>query len=281
MITGSINVSEYVFSVTRSSTAPPNDYGAVAVIDGKNVKLTPYRSANIPPPMALYEVTVPQNILDVAFSPDASKIAVLYREGIAMYSWEINPVSSSSPALVGHVTFKNALEDTNPQQVCFNEVGDILTLQKSGSNKPSLDKYGFSEETGRIEEKPVEAVDFSSPLMISLSCQDGLINPFAQDASGLLSSLSPLSFGQPLVAACFPMFLPWVEIITYAGDRIAFGMSKNGHLYANSRLMVKNCTSFLATPLHLIFTTTTHLLKFVHIAKVEGKLHLNKSTNFC
>ena len=51
----------------------------------------------------------------------------------------------------------------------------------------------------------------------------------------------------------------------------AFRISDNGSLYADQRLLSKNCTSFLVTPAHLIFTTGQHLLKFVHMASVEGK----------
>jgi elongator complex protein 1 len=47
-------------------------------------------------------------------------------------------------------------------------------------------------------------------------------------------------------------------------------LSRTGALYANQRLLTKNCTSFIATPNHIIFTTTQHLLKFVHITNVEG-----------
>jgi len=259
-----------VFSVAHSSTAQPNDYGAVAVIDGRDLKLTPLRSANIPPPMALYEITVSHNISDVAFSSDTSSIAILHQGGIAIYNWEINSTSSSPPTLSGRVTFKNTLEGATPQQICFNEEGDILTLDQMEASTPSLQRYGFSKEIGRVEENIVEAVAFSSPLMISSFGQDGFTYPYVQGASGSLLSLSLPLLGQPLVTTSFPMFLPWVEIFTFADDKIAFGMSKNGHLYANSRLLVKNCTSFLVTPLHLIFTTTNHLLKFVHIAKVEG-----------
>lgn len=47
-------------------------------------------------------------------------------------------------------------------------------------------------------------------------------------------------------------------------------MSRTGSLYANKRLLAKNCTSFDITPAHIIFTTTQHLIKFVHITSVEG-----------
>jgi elongator complex protein 1 len=270
IIAEKINVAEYVFSVARSSTTPPNDHGAVAVIDGKDLKLSPLRSANIPPPMALYEVTVPHNISDVAFSSNTSSIAILHLGGIAIYSWEISSTSSTPPSLTGRVTFRENVEDTTPQQICFNDEGDVLILCQSDFRESSLQRYGFSEETGRVEEKTIGATRFDLPLMISSFGQDGSTKPFAQGASGVLLSLSLLSFGQLPVASSFPMFLPWVEVITFGDEKIAFGMSKNGHLYANSRLLVKNCTSFLVTPLHLIFTTTTHLLKFVHIAKAQG-----------
>jgi elongator complex protein 1 len=50
-------------------------------------------------------------------------------------------------------------------------------------------------------------------------------------------------------------------------------MSRNGALFANQRLLAKNCTSFLLTPAHIIFTTSQHLIKFVHITKVEGDMN--------
>ncbi len=52
---------------------------------------------------------------------------------------------------------------------------------------------------------------------------------------------------------------------------LAIGLASNGALYANERLLVKNCTSFLVTSVHLILTTTQHLLKFVHLADLEGE----------
>ena len=62
-------------------------------------------------------------------------------------------------------------------------------------------------------------------------------------------------------------------------------MTRTGALYANRRLLAKNCTSFILTPAHIIFTTTQHLLKFVHITNVEGmkqaeqEMDTLKSTN--
>jgi len=51
---------------------------------------------------------------------------------------------------------------------------------------------------------------------------------------------------------------------------VTCGLTRSGVLYANERMLVRNCTSFVVTPAHLIFTTTQHLLKFVHLTSLDG-----------
>jgi elongator complex protein 1 len=51
---------------------------------------------------------------------------------------------------------------------------------------------------------------------------------------------------------------------------LTFGLTKSGVLYANEKILVRNCTSFALTPAHLILTTTQHLLKFIHLVGIDG-----------
>lgn len=262
---------EYTLSVARSFTTPPNDQGAVAVIDGKSLKITPFRSANVPPPMSLYEIPVIHNIIDVAFNVEATSIAVLHQNGIALYSWNTNLATSSSPNLIGRFTFKaGASERPSYQQISFGEDDTILTLQYMNGGISSIGAYGFDDETGGMEEKTLSHLAKTSAVLISTFEDGKSAHPFAQETTGDLHSL--VVGDMSLVECGFPLFLPWVEIASIGPRRIAFGLSNNGHLYANSRLLLKNCTSFLLTPAHVIFTTTNHLLKFIHITNVEGKL---------
>lgn len=268
---GGIDVIEYVLSTARGSTTPPADNGAVAVIDGQIVKITPFRTANIPPPMALHELEVPSNAVDVSFNADASLIAVLHAEGISMFEWKNLSMPSSATELTGRVTLPKSEHHTAKNlQIGFAQDDSLLVLQKEGSSFV-LKGYNFDDDSGRMEEissRPTLSSTVSDISTLGGFSQDGLIHPFVQDKKGGLHSLA---FGdQTLSQGHFPMYLPWVDIVPFEGGRIAFGMSRNGHLYANSRLLVKNCTSFLVTPAHLIFTTTTHLLKFVHITNVHG-----------
>lgn len=62
-----------------------------------------------------------------------------------------------------------------------------------------------------------------------------------------------------------PTVLPWVQS---DGTNI-YGLALNGFLYVNDHCLAHNCTSFALTPAHLIFTTSQHLLKFVHLTRAE------------
>lgn len=162
----------------------------------ENLKLTPLRLANIPPPMALHEIALKENALDVAVSRADSEepafiIRVLHHSSVSLYQWQLTSKLPKPPAM----------------------------------------KW--------CKELSLEMVNYY-----------GLLDP----------SIVSSSVG--------------IEENSTSNDRVvnaSFRISGNGSLYADQRLLSKNCTSFLVTPAHLIFTTGQHLLKFVHMASVEGK----------
>jgi elongator complex protein 1 len=260
-------VIEYVFTIARASTAPPHDHGAVAVIDGQTIKITPFRTVNVPPPMALHELQIQSNAIDIAFNADASLIAVLHHHGISIFEWKSVLASSSPPVLTGRVSFEITASTAIIQQhISFADKGEVFVMQRNSSIS-IIKQYGFNEDTGRMEELASTKISHAASTLSSFF-QDGTVHPFVQGRKGDLHSLT---FGEHTLSHCnFPIYLPWVEIVSFGDDHTAFGMSNSGHLYANSRLLVKNCTSFLVTSAHLIFTTTTHLLKFVHMTDVNG-----------
>jgi elongator complex protein 1 len=221
--------------------------------------------------MALHEFQVQSNAIDVAFNADASLIAVLHQHGISIFEWK-SISASSPPALTGRVSFeKTESPGIIHQHISFAGKDEVFVMQRSESSS-IIKRYGFNEDTGRMEELAATARPSHTASTLSSFFQDGTLHPFVQGKKGDLHSLT---FGEHTLSHCnFPMYLPWVDIVSFGDDNIAFGMSSSGHLYANSRLLVKNCTSFLVTPAHLIFTTTTHLLKFVHITDVNGIVSL-------
>jgi elongator complex protein 1 len=78
----------FVLCVTHGSTIRPHDHGIVAVIDGRTLKLTPFKYATVPPPMAFCEISVQSNILDCSISISGEQIAILTTNSLDLYKWD-------------------------------------------------------------------------------------------------------------------------------------------------------------------------------------------------
>lgn len=200
------------------------------------------RFANVPPPMALYELNLSNNALDVAIivKDGVTLIAILHQSEVSVYEMSMtekplkapelkwvagissNPRSSSirSSALNQHISFDRS---GKPLVVQNNEEGSTVLVLETDGEMQQLTDWPFQES----EESTNSAVE--------MRVDDGLIQ------SGQKSS------------TC----------------KAKFSLSSSGRLFADKRLLAQNCTSFLVTPAHLTFTTSQHLLKFVHMADVR------------
>ena len=184
----SVMSAEYSFEIGRSQE--PDEHGLVAVIDGKILKVTPLGLANVPPPMALREIALESNILDVEVirkTYDLVHLEMLVRGEIHTYSWQPSTDPRKLPTSINVV----AVSD------------DKLYLERS---------------------------------------------------------------------------LPTIAGNENTDTQISFQLSNNGTLTAGSQTIAKNCTSFITTAAHLIFTTSQHLLKFVHMREKENLLEVPPDT---
>lgn len=267
---GKLVVAEYIFEVARGSLTPPYDHGAVAVIDGTDLKLTPFRTANVPPPMSLFEITTQSAAIDVAFSPSNTYMVILHHCGVNLYKWEMKGHRTLSPFLAGCLDFtaEESWKDVTPLQIAVSENLTIHCL--CFGTGPVVNSYTFDESVRGFAPNP--AMYAGSMLGFTKLTQATSTDIVLQDGLGRLHNVGAQQ--DELYSTRLPSHLPWSEVVDLAGSVVAFGLSRNGHLYANSRLLLKNCTSFLVTPAHLIVTTTNHLVKFIHLTEVDGKLHI-------
>lgn len=136
---------QYKFEVCAGPISPPLDYGVVAVIDGKNLKVTPLRQANIPPPMSLYEVTLPANANDVAVDLEGAteetaeepnfRIRVLHSQGVSTYILDVNTMEP--PIHVGDACLSNKEEFSNVSTNAVAEDLCALSLRAYSTNNES------------------------------------------------------------------------------------------------------------------------------------------------
>lgn len=260
---------EYAFDINHGSTVIPNDVGAVAVMDGQNLKLTPLRLAGVPPPMAHNELKLDSNAIDVAFSKSGTRIAVLTQDSFAVFLWSLKTRPVPAPILESSYPLSNA-STSRPRQIAFVNENEVFVLRESSPNSTVIEKTLL--ET-RVTEVVYEAIGtrFSSvfpgighdSLWVSHKASKGCTYTSISSEPDDVSKVNPW-YESPSVDT------PWARAVSISEDeKILISMTRTGTLFANKRVLAKNCTSFLVTPSHLLFTTSQHLLKFVHLNHVD------------
>lgn len=245
--------------------------------------------------MALHEIALSHNAIDVAvsgreLSGPSILIAVLHANGVSFYDWVLKAKPDTPPTLTRHVSIssRETQSGTQNQQICWTNNNCVFVLQ-SHSHGSFLHKVPV-ENDDRYGPKQSFACKIIKRILTSTSVRG------RQDMCLLLETHQVMVQGLERTdvvgddgvpgnsVASFTVPTPWTDVVElpggedYAGyDKhmksstyIAFGLSDNGSLYANERLLSRNCTSFLVTLSHLIFTTTQNLLKFVHMTDVHG-----------
>jgi len=263
-------VLNYIFTVSSGSVIPPNDVGLVAVVDGRVLKLTPLRLANVPPPMALIDLGVDNNVIDVSINKSATRIAVLYSDAIAVYDAYFDSAAAHPPRLLKTV---NIPDVSGPPfhvatQIAY-EGDDRVAILTSTPNTQDDHITIFSQDL----EETLYTIDLeSSCSSLFQSFDHELLS--CQLAHGPVMRIDTTS-GSRIPILDLPAACPWTDIWSDEELSIVFGLATNGTLYAVSssddgqttqeRLRIRGCTSFLLTKAHLIYTTSQHLLKFVHL----------------
>ena len=242
--------------------------------------------------MALHELCLSENAIDVAVSVANSEehkalVAILHRQGVTMYELDMSATPRSPPSFkwstkVLHSELPNAVH----QQVSFGkeQTLSVLSSDLSGSAVCALDvKSGlldpdislFGEEIRGFVAQGAHSKTFL------VQAKNHVIE-YGFPQGGMFPKRGHLRY--PLLECRSPR----VEVVNYQRktekpspesdelsdyieNAVFFGLTSQGCLFANKRLLVNNCTSFLITPAHLVFTTSHHLLKFVHMAGVEGE----------
>ena len=217
--------------------------------------------------MSLFQLTTEGVAIDVTFGHEDSTIAVLHSAGVDVFSWATKNGRRVAPILAAKAPMGSAKE--LPLQVFCSGPDEFCVL--SHGEEPYLHPFALDSSTKTIRfQAPLELSPGSSVATCTTSSfvDDGTTKGYVQTRGGSIQEFTSGAL-QPL-SAWLPAFLPWNKVVSVDGDLVAIGLNRNGHLYAGSRALAKNCTSFLVTPDHIIFTTNNHFVKFVHLDEVEA-----------
>ena len=200
------------------------------------------RIANVPPPMALYEIDLCSNALDVAMvtKDGVTMLAVMHQHEVSTYEMVMVEKSRKAPELkLVASTSSNSRSSSISRavmnrQVSFDRAGKVLVYQ-SNAEESTILVLEADSEIQKLTDRSIQERMKLTDSAIEMRVDDGLVQSSK----------------------------------TSSAPAIKFSLSSNGHLFADKRRLALNCTSFLVTPAHLIFSTSQHLLKFVHMADVQ------------
>ena len=251
--------------------------------------------------MALHQICLAFNVVDAAISkPKGDRtgvdIAVLGATELSLYSWHLNekfveaPFFYTSQVIFG---FRENEYSTEPlylanQQISFLNNRALLLLQSYDTGNRLLTYKIEGNTLTYVKTTQTPSTQCIIPCLSEIES-----SPYICTTDGQVINLSALSDSatttptQRSTSVKFPHTIRKVESVhlqrksanlkhtvnmVHPADEmiISFGLTLHGSLFADQRCIARDCTSFVVTTNHLVYTTTQHLLKFVHLAQVSG-----------
>ncbi|KAJ2831078.1 putative elongator complex protein 1 [Coemansia furcata] len=251
---------------------------AAVVVDGAQLLYTPFRWANVPPPMALHTVDAPMPVAHVAFAAfgHGNDFAALLadRRTVLLYECGAEALQGNCPVEVGRVSLgadvvasqiawprRDALvclgvgakhEDVDRQIVAAVDLGDSFG---------SCISHVLDGSARVIRLVAVERSSSSPSPLLLLAAADGLVLEATVDEAGVIDVM-PLT---QLPAGCVEVDAAVIESETEADTTVVVGRTERNQLFANGNLLSSVCSSFYLRRDFLVLTTTTHFVRFVPV----------------
>jgi elongator complex protein 1 len=171
------------------------------------------RTANVPPPMALHELKLEEDTVDVAINSAASQVVVLDRTSISVYSYGAFSKQFSPPKLLSKHPLPAGCG--TPSQISLRGDDAVFVLTRQGHHDHDQ-IYKWAKDSSKWEEI-FWGVTHNSNMSTSLDFKTICI----QNEAGFVDLKNP-EFGDGYVE--LPVFCPWIELAK-VGDEVSSDQS--------------------------------------------------------
>jgi elongator complex protein 1 len=261
---GTCHENRFGTLVLKSTSLSPLNNGTVAVVDGHQVLLTPFKKHNIPPPMSHIQTKHAAPVIHVAFSPsDASDdIAVL----LANHTIEFR---SSIASMQKDVITKEILDistiSTTIRQILWIHSKELLLVgyhSTMGSDQVSIITFD-GDSISNIEPIDIPGQEKVMRLFQDLNHKITAI----ETITGKIFEISKIEGDWYCIAKItFPTPCPWVAFCQVGTEPCWIGLSERNKLYINDSVLLSNCTSFTLSNEFLIASTLEHVARFLSLS---------------
>ncbi|KAF8942635.1 hypothetical protein BGZ47_006286 [Haplosporangium gracile] len=276
---GSYQRNQYCWDNYINEMLSPDNLGTVAVVDGANLMVTPFRVMNVPPPMSAFTLTVPYAIQHISFSTlhHGDDMAVLLADQrVAFYEMADKTTRPlPEPKLLGLIELAE-IPSVSARQIAWTHPDTLIGLQYDSdiaTDSIVVVKLAFDEETKApkiVSRTNVPLEGLFQRLYFNQTHGDIML----QKAGGDLMTITIRDDEEPQVGRwmevdCLPEGCLWMGTTRIGTgpeeyrEKAVVGLARNNRLYVNDRLISSETTSFCLHNHFLVFTTATHSARFL------------------
>ncbi|KAG0241352.1 IKI3 family-domain-containing protein [Mortierella sp. GBAus27b] len=276
---GSYQRNQYCWDTYANEMLSPENVGTVAVIDGTNLMITPFRVMNVPPPMAAFTLTIPYAAQHVSFSTShhGDDMAVLLADQRVAF-FEIADKTTRplpEPRLLGTIQLAE-VPSVLIRQIAWVRADTLIGLQYDSDVSADLIvvvKLAFDGESKApsiVSRTDIPLEGLYQRLYFNQTYGDILL----QQANGNLVTVELKEDEEPKLGKwmhveSLPEGCLWMSTTRIGTGNVAYqeeaviGLARNNRLYVNERLISSETTSYCLHNHFLIFTTATHSARFL------------------
>ncbi|KAJ2497244.1 putative elongator complex protein 1 [Coemansia sp. RSA 1972] len=238
-------------AVAHVASAESN--AASCVVNGAQVLYTPFAHANVPPPMCLHTLDARVPVRHVSFAAfgagNGFALLLADRRTVVLYACDSG---KSCPREIQRFVLHSA----DVRQIAWLESDVVVSL---GAGKVGIARIGDGDEVVTHF-----CPEHDSPLVL-LSAAPHVGRVLVEDTRGRVFNVSPETERLELLAE-LPTQCVDIDAVD-CGDlgMVVVGRTARNQLYANTRLLSPACSSFYLRKDVLVFTTTTHYVRFVAV----------------
>ncbi|KAJ2726675.1 putative elongator complex protein 1 [Coemansia sp. Benny D115] len=244
---------------------------AACVVDGNQLLYTPFRVANVPPPMALHTLNTTAPIAHTVFASFGSgnNFAALLADRQTVVLFDSQPASTvrdaSAPQEKTRVSFSHNHRIRQIAWVDEHTLVGLGTLRDA--DQASKQIVGVIDvESGSVAISTVDNLVSECPNAIRLAAAPHAQALLLETADGQVFTIridGSIISAEPLVH--LPAVCVDIDAVRVDGELVVVGRSERNQLFANEHLISSVCSSFFMRSDTLLFTTTTHFVRFVPV----------------
>ena len=273
-----ILIKQYIIDNITGPICKPNDIASSLVIDGQIGNITPLTKANVPPPIYYRDIFLDENCNSIAISEKNDLIVGLTNEKLYVASLDNSNNKFNFDITAEIEKSQLDLDSSNDllRQVCFAKddvIGILVDSDVDGlSYLVFIDKNGLPVCRLETYEKIVmfkPSFDFQKFTWETIRGSVKVLNDLDTLEVNEVTTFPALCNNFVYREKSSTYFDEYNDENKTETQYLAVGITGNGKLFLNDKLITNAVTSFLMSEDLVMFTTAQNLLQFLHWETLE------------